>query len=274
MTRQGRRPHLSVTIGLDTLAGLNELPGKLAGFGAIPACLARAIAKSAGTVTAIITDPATGIATDAGALTYRPTQRLRDQVAALLNVCQFPSCRQPVWRCDIDHREPFDHANPERGGRTDEFNAGPFCRRHHLIKHHADWQIRVSKERFTLEWTSPTGHRYSTRPRPAAVPDMRKMTARITTAGTAIAERLDNLTAFNDASNNRGDSSKQTSIVEELATALLLRHQLNQPSIYLDADESGWDLSAGEESSGDRSDGGSLLDDADGDADMPDEPPF
>ena len=117
-TRQGRRPHLSVTLGLDTLAGLNDLPGSLAGFGAIPAGLARSIATSAATVNALITDPDTGRVTDAGALTYRPTQELRDQMAAMLNACQFPSCRQPVWRCDIDHREPFNHHNPKRGGKT------------------------------------------------------------------------------------------------------------------------------------------------------------
>ena len=101
-TRQGRRPHLSVTLGLGTLAGLDNLPGSLAGFGAIPAGLARSIAASAATINALITDPDTGRVTAAGALTYRPTQELRDQIAAILNVCQFPSCRQPVWRCDMD----------------------------------------------------------------------------------------------------------------------------------------------------------------------------
>ena len=119
-TRQGRRPHLSVTLGLSTLAGLDNLPGVLAGFGAIPAGLARSIAASAATINALITDPDTGRVTAAGALTYRPTQELRDQIAAILNVCQFPSCRQPVWRCDMDHREEFNHHHPEQGGKTDE----------------------------------------------------------------------------------------------------------------------------------------------------------
>ncbi len=117
-TRQGRRPHLSVTIGLSTLAGLDNLPGSLAGFGAIPAGLARSIAKSAATINALITDPDTGKVTAAGALTYRPTQELRDQIAALCTVCQFPSCRQPVWRCDMDHRAEFNHEHPDQGGET------------------------------------------------------------------------------------------------------------------------------------------------------------
>lgn len=122
-SRQGRRPHLAVSIGLGTLAGLDNLPGTLAGFGAIPAGLARSIAMSAATITAQLTNPETGRITHAGDLTYRPRQELRDQIAALLGTCQFPSCRQPVWRCDLDHRDPFDHDHPERGGRTTAENA-------------------------------------------------------------------------------------------------------------------------------------------------------
>ncbi|MGS0688949.1 DUF222 domain-containing protein, partial [Nakamurella sp. GG22] len=108
-TRQGRRPHLTVTIALSTLAGHDQHPGSLAGYGAIPAGLARSIAASAATITAISTDPTTGAARTAGHLTYRPRQDLRDQTAAINTTCQFPSCRQPAWRCDIDHRDPFDH---------------------------------------------------------------------------------------------------------------------------------------------------------------------
>jgi hypothetical protein len=126
MSRQGRRPHLSVVIGADTLAGKDHRPATLAGFGAIPAGLARSIALSAGTITALFADSGTGAVTRFGALVYRPQQELRDTAAALFAVCQFPSCRQPPWRCDIDHRESFDHQHPERGGRTDPGNAGPF----------------------------------------------------------------------------------------------------------------------------------------------------
>ena len=66
MSRQGRRPHLTVTLSLDTLAGLDDLPALLAGYGAIPADLARSIATSAGTITTAITDPATGAVTTPG----------------------------------------------------------------------------------------------------------------------------------------------------------------------------------------------------------------
>ena len=234
-TRQGRRPHLSVTLGLGTLAGLDNLPGTLAGFGAIPAGLARSIAASAATINALLTNPATGTITAAGALTYRPTQELRDQIAAILNVCQFPSCRQPTWRCDNDHLETFNHQHPERGGETSLTNNGPFCRRHHLIKHHSEWNVRPDPNRTVLHFTSPTGHEYTKRGRQAAPPAMW-----VTTAGTAIAERLDTITAT--AEINRPPT--QPSSVEETLKTMLIRRALNTSPIEYHHDDTTWDRAA------------------------------
>ena len=225
MTRQGRRPHLSVVIGADTLAKKDNLPAALAGFGAIPASLGRSIALSAATVTALFADPDSGAITQTGALTYRPTQDLRDQIAALLSVCQFPACRQPVWRCDIDHREEFDHRHPEDGGRTATANTGPLCRRHHLMKHHTEWRVRVDPHRFVIDWYSPTAHRYQKKigsPLPTAYG------LSVSTGGTALAERLDCISAAADFAQN-GHPDEPASVAEELLTALLLRHQLNHP---------------------------------------------
>ena len=226
MTRQGRRPHLSVTLGLGTLAGLENFPGKLAGFGAIPPGLARSIAKSAATITALLTDSETGSIAQAGALVYRPRQALRDQIAALLETCQFPSCRQPVWRCDIDHREPFDHQNPEQGGQTTQENTGPYCRRHHLFKHHTEGQVRPDPKCSTLIWISPTGHRYVKGRSQAAPPDIW-----VSTGGTDLAERLDTIKATVEVDNGPGTAG---SVPEELLTAMLLRHELNRPPFEYD----------------------------------------
>jgi hypothetical protein len=228
-TRQGRRPHLSVTLGLSTLAGLDNLPGSLAGFGAIPAGLARSIAASAATINTVITDPDTGKVTTAGALTYRPTQELRDHIAATLTVCQFPSCRQPAWRCDMDHRDEFNHRHPEQGGKTDRQNTWPLRRRHHLIKHHSDWRIRIDPNRAVLEFTSPTGHHYRKPGRQAAAPALW-----ISTAATATAERLD-LIANPPSTLIRkpGDQPAPTSNIEDLLAAALIRHHLNTKTIEI-----------------------------------------
>ena len=226
LTRQGRRPHLSVTLGLGTLAELDNLPGKLAGFGAIPPGLARSIAKSAATITALQADPEIGSITNAGALVYRPRQALRDQISALLETCQFPSCRQPVWRCDIDHREPFDHQNPEQGGRTTQENTGPYCRRHHLFKHHTEWQTRPDPVSGTLIWISPTSHRYVKGRSQAAPPDIW-----VATGGTDLAERLDNMRATVDVDHG---TRAPGSVPEELLTAMLLQKELNRPPYEYD----------------------------------------
>ena len=186
LTRQGRRPHLSVVIGVETLAGLNDLPARLAGYGAIPAGIARSIAASAATISTLTADPNTGTATHAGALTYRPRQELRDQITALLSTCQFPSCRQPSWRCDIDHRESFDHHHPDSGGPTTAGNTAPLCRRHHLFKHHSDWHVAMDPADFVITWTSPTGHGYERAQQQVLTPKMW-----ITNPASAVAEHLD-----------------------------------------------------------------------------------
>ena len=230
-TRQGRRPHLSVTLGLGTLAGFDNLPGKLEGFGAIPAGLARSIAISAATITTQLVDGETGIATHAGSLTYRPRQELRDQVATLNGTCRFPSCRQPVWRCDLDHREPFDHADPTAGGPTSPDNLDPYCRRHHLMKHHTDWRVRPDRDSYALHFTSPTGHRYTKQQCPTA-----PHSVWMDNQGAAFAERLENMLAT-----TRTESSQQsTGVIEELLTAALLRHHLTPRPIEYAPDKDVW----------------------------------
>ncbi len=233
LTRQGRRPHLSVTIALSTLTGQDDLPGRLQGFGAIPAGLARAIAASAATITALLTDPA-GTVTTAGALTYRPHQDLRDTTAALHPTCRFPSCRQPAWRCDIDHEKPFDHHHPNRGGTTTTDNTGPLCRRHHLYKHHSEWRIHHDPTQIGVHWSSPTGHKYTTNGRQIAAPDLW-----IHHRATTTAEHLDTITASPtppDPTNEPETPNSSSSVIEELLTAALLRHHLNTPPIEYDTD--------------------------------------
>ncbi|GAA2014196.1 DUF222 domain-containing protein [Nakamurella flavida] len=176
LSRQGRRPHLQVTLGLETLAGLDDLPADLAGYGAITAGMARTIAASAGSLCTLLADPTTGAVTHAGTHQYRPRQDLRDHLTALADSCRFPSCRQPAWRCDIDHRNPYNHRTPGAGGPTTTTNLDPLCRRHHLFKHHTDWTLRRDQPSpadpagMGVTWRSPTGHTYPDPPRQVAVP--------------------------------------------------------------------------------------------------------
>ncbi len=169
LTRHGRRPHLTVTGAATTLAGLDELPGQLDGHGAITAPMLRAIAASFATLTAITLDSATGAATGIGALTYRPRQHLADQVTTLAGTCRTPGCRQPAWRCHLDHLQPFNHQQPAAGGPTTLHNLHPQCAFHHLLKHHSNWTPQLQPD-LTISWTTNTGHTATSHPREFTTP--------------------------------------------------------------------------------------------------------
>jgi hypothetical protein len=169
LSRHGRRPHLIVTVGMSTLAGLDRLPGQLAGHGAITAELARNLAEAYQTVTQLGINPDTGTAGAVSHTVYRAGQQTADQIAALAGSCRFPSCRQPADQCDIDHRVPFDHADPAAGGKTNLWDCDPQCRRHHLFKTHAHWLAEGRPDR-CIQFTSPTGHSYLTRPHEFTLP--------------------------------------------------------------------------------------------------------
>ena len=51
-------------------------------------------------------------------------------------------------------------------GRTCDGNLGPFCERHHIVKHALDGALAHLKQPNpgTFGWTMPTGHVYTTTP--------------------------------------------------------------------------------------------------------------
>ncbi len=162
-TSHRRRPHISVTVDLPTLLGLADKPGELAGYGPIPASVARALAAD-GDWRRMVTDPLTGALLDYGRSTYTPPAALADFVIARDGTCRFPGCGMPAVRCDLDHEVPW-----EDGGGTDRDNIGPLCRRHHRLKTHTGWRLRSNPDS-SLTWTSPAGGIY-TLPPPRIPPD-------------------------------------------------------------------------------------------------------
>jgi hypothetical protein len=153
-TRQHRRPiTINVTIDLPTLMGLAENPGQLAGYGAIPASLARTLAAE-GKWRRFITDPTTGALLDFGRESYEPPQALIDFLLARDRTCRFPGCRAPARSGDLDHAQSW-----ESGGETSAQNLGALCRRHHRLKTHGGWQLKSESDGSCL-WTSPHGKEY------------------------------------------------------------------------------------------------------------------
>jgi hypothetical protein len=185
---------LTVCVAASTLEGLDDLPAELAGHGVITPDLARAIAKSATTVRAILVrpgrygppgdrdlrvgDPETGLVDlggpcghpgcsgdrtcgtvlDFGREVYRPPAVTDDHVRIRDRRCRFPGCRMSAARCDLDHVIPFGN-----GGSTCPCNMRPLCRSHHLAKTFTGWTPRTGPTD-TITWISPLGQSYQDHP--------------------------------------------------------------------------------------------------------------
>jgi len=151
-----RRPiSINVTIDLPTLLGLAENPGQLAGYGAIPASVARELASD-GKWKRFITDPQTGNLLDYGRESYEPPQVLKDFLIARDRTCRFPGCRRSAALSDLDHAKSW-----EDGGSTSPENLGALCRRHHRLKTHDGWSV-TSNEDGSCTWVSPHGKTFFT----------------------------------------------------------------------------------------------------------------
>ena len=155
-----RRPiTISVAIDLPTLMGLAENPGQLAGYGAIPASVARRLAAD-GNWQRFVSDPATGNLLDFGREKYTPPQELVDYLLARDRVCRFPGCRRTGQSSDIDHAQSW-----ETGGETNPANLGLLCRRHHRMKTHGGWSLESNPDGSCL-WKSPQGKTFFVPSRP------------------------------------------------------------------------------------------------------------
>jgi hypothetical protein len=153
-----RHPHLPVTVAASTLRGLDDDPGALAGYGTIPADVARRIAGE-GTWRRLLTEPGTGRLLDYGTATYAPPQSLRDFVTTRDRECTFPTCPRPSRTGELDHIEVF----PD--GPTSESNLHPPCTPHHKLRHEGGAQVRREADG-SIVWTMPTGHEYRYEPQP------------------------------------------------------------------------------------------------------------
>jgi len=159
VTPQRRPLTVNVTIDLPTLLGLAENPGQLAGYGPIPASVARELASDA-KWKRFITEPQTGNLLDFGRESYEPPQQLKDFLIARDRTCRFPGCRRSALLSDLDHAESWDS-----GGSTSPDNIGALCRRHHRLKTHDGWKIQSFADG-SCTWTSPLGKEFFTPARP------------------------------------------------------------------------------------------------------------
>lgn len=162
-TGPGPVSRVTVTISRDALEDPLDVPSGPRATG-LPEALARVLhaAEQAAEhadqqATADAVAPG-GCAHREASLAYRPTSRLWEYIIARDVTCRFPTCRQPAWRCDLDHTKPYD-----KGGRTCSCNLGGLCRFHHQLKQHHLWRLtQAAAGIFT--WRTPAGRSYSVGP--------------------------------------------------------------------------------------------------------------
>ena len=147
-----------LTVAPETLAGHNDNPGEIRGFGPVIADIARQVAD--GQVgcpwTWSLRDPDTGQTMDDGITRRRPTAAQRRTIEALNPTCVHPGCRMPSTDCDIDHTVPYSERPVTCTG-----DLAPLCRHHHRIRHAFGWSYRRLGGGDYL-FRSPLGHLHTT----------------------------------------------------------------------------------------------------------------
>jgi hypothetical protein len=166
---RGIRATVAVTV--PALALLDESgrasgPAVVEGVGPIPLERARELCGGAEGWMRVLTHPETGVVLSVGRDLYRPPPSLRRLVRWRADHCMAPGCGVPASRCEIDHTIAWEH-----GGETSLRNLAPICKGHHIVKHHGGWTVsQVDGSGGALEWTSPSGRRYTVEPeRPSPV---------------------------------------------------------------------------------------------------------
>ena len=160
---QGIRATVVVTVPV--LALLDQAPegtepAVVEGIGPIPLERARGLAGGAEGWMRVLTHPENGMVLSVGRDRYSPPPNLRRLVKWRADRCMGPGCGVPASRCEIDHRIAWEH-----GGETRLENLNPFCKGHHIVKHHGGWTVRDVEGSFgAVEWISPTGRRYIVHP--------------------------------------------------------------------------------------------------------------
>jgi hypothetical protein len=161
----GRAGHgggaLELRVDLTTLAGLDENPAEIPGWGPVLADIARQVAESRPRAQwrFTVTDE-DGAVLHNGTTRRRPSTDQRRQVEARNPTCVFPGCRMPASESDLDHNHPWAEHH-----RTATDDLAPLCRHDHINHHRRGWRLRRVRPG-VYEWISPLGHCYTVQPEP------------------------------------------------------------------------------------------------------------
>jgi hypothetical protein len=143
------------------LLGGSRSPADLAGYGPVPASVARSLVRDTSAdvwVRRLFAAPATGRLLSMETHRRKFAGQLRHFVIMRDQFCRTPWCDAPIRHAD--------HPTPHRvGGLTDVDNAQGLCEACNYAKEAPGWSIRAieSTERHRVSITTPTGHAYESR---------------------------------------------------------------------------------------------------------------
>ena len=147
--RKAIQATILVTVPASTAAGVSNEPGRLAGWGSLPAAEVRRIVAAGRYWTRVETDPV-----DDAILAFDSKERaiptaLRRLIWMRSETCDEPGCPVSAHLADIDHVIRFEH-----GGRTTEINLSALCRGSHQTKD--DGYVDVTRTPAgDLHWNTP-----------------------------------------------------------------------------------------------------------------------
>ncbi|WP_146078017.1 HNH endonuclease signature motif containing protein [Pseudoclavibacter sp. AY1F1] len=152
---------IPITTALTKTPKAGQAPALLDGMTPMPIEDAKRLAATAPAFIRVLTHPITGAVQAVDS--YKPTAAMRAFLHARDVHCRFIGCRQPAVNCELDHTEDYQY-----GGKTAIWNLSDFCKNHHIVKHHTAWKVRQLGGGI-LEWTTPSGKIYISRPEPHGV---------------------------------------------------------------------------------------------------------
>ncbi len=148
------------------LLGGDDTPARLTGYGPIPAGTARGLIRGLDDSTRawlrrLLTDPHTGQLTALDTTRRLFTGLLRRAVVIRDEYCRTPWCGAPIRH--LDHPLPV-----EAGGSTSATNGQGLCEACNYTKQAPGWTSRPGPGGAgdSIDITTPTGHRYTSRPPP------------------------------------------------------------------------------------------------------------
>jgi hypothetical protein len=150
---------VEIRVDMTTLAGIDDEPAEIPGWGHVLADVARQIVDEASDAEwRIIPVDENGQPIGVVTTQRRPTTVQKRIVETRNPTCVFPGCRMPATECDLNHETPWAQAH-----RTTIRELGPLCRHNHIDHHRHRWKLKQIRPG-VYEWTSPLGQPYIVEP--------------------------------------------------------------------------------------------------------------